>query len=825
MADDLHVADDAAPALLEAQFAVHRRLFVGCLVAFVPVAVFFFLSPTTPPLSGPMFAGGVGTLAIVALSMRRHRRFMALGFAAGIACAIVTALVHSREPTTLVGAVGFGWLLALALWRLRATDRQRRSTARIVLVGVLMPAFFVTGVGWTVLTSRLLPEVLDAFVYYGDATLPLNSFHVGRWFAAFPILRAIAGPIYEFQWGILLLLWMRQLVDENPKRDLLETAFVGTLVGVSIYYVFPVVGPLYAFADVWPRHLPSADAVRLLPAIGPPEFRNCVPSMHNAWAILCVWHARDYERPIRVGSWLLLVITALATLGFGYHYVLDIVVAWPAALLIQALTTRPPRSRRVLAIAIGGGLVFGWLVVIRYGATAFAWVPGLACVPIIATVVVVVIAEAKLLRHVEIERAAVVLRERTTTPAWWLASSLFLLSGFTGLVYEVTFSKALGLTFGNTSAALTTVLATYMGGMAVGSWLGGRIATRTRFPLRLYGYCEGLTAALCFTGPWQLELLRRVYVSVAAGTDPGKASLALLRMALEACVLLPPTILMGMTLPILFSYVEPRGVDRSSALARLYGANTFGAALGALTTGFVLLPKLGVRDSILVAVAGNLLVTLVAVLSGPRPRGTDAETIETSVPSKAGQDPSPRLGYASLALSGFLTLALETVYEHLLAVVVGTSAYAFSVMLFAFLVGLSGGSTILGAVQRRRGAIAGSWSPSSRPPSGSVSSPRRTSGRRSRRTSPPSRRTATDVPSESVKPFACSPASSSRYLRRFASEGSTRWECRSRWGTALVGRSAWASRVRSTRWETSWARSDAACSSRNSDRFARSTSS
>ena len=302
----------------------------------------------------------------------------------------------------------------------------------------------------------------------------------------------------------------------------------------------------------------------------------------------------------------------------------------------------------------------------------------------------------------------------------WLVSSLFFVTGFTGLAYEVSFSKALGLTFGNTSGALTTVLATYMGGMAFGSWLGGRSrCVRTkRCDFTAIAKRSPRSSARRRPGSWicfDTSMWGSPRVRSALG------SFAMLRMVLEAVV--PPSSDHSdgeTTLPILFSHVQTLGLQRGAAIARLYGANTLGAALGALVTGFVLLPKVGGRDTILLAVGANLLVALTAIVSsrtqsessparsekpkaarvGATPAETEPEKAELADTSSADlnaakdepaeTDLDPRIGYASLAVSGSLTLALETVYEHLLAVVVGTSVYAFAVMLFAFLLGLSG---------------------------------------------------------------------------------------------------------------------------------------
>ena len=128
---------------------------------------------------------------------------------------------------------------------------------------------------------------------------------------------------------------------------------------------------------------------------------------------------------------------------------------------------------------------------------------------------------------------------------------VFFASGFAGLVYEVMFAKSLALVFGSTATAATTVLATYMGGMSLGLWLGGRVATRASAPLKVYAACEAGIALTCALAPFGFGLLRSTYVALARGVEPGEPSLVLLQVALGAAFLLPPTMLMGATLPLL----------------------------------------------------------------------------------------------------------------------------------------------------------------------------------------------------------------------------------------------------------------------------------
>jgi predicted membrane-bound spermidine synthase len=288
-----------------------------------------------------------------------------------------------------------------------------------------------------------------------------------------------------------------------------------------------------------------------------------------------------------------------------------------------------------------------------------------------------------------------------------LVLAVFFASGFAGLVYEVMFAKSLALVFGSTATAATTVLATYMGGMSLGSWLGGKVATRTREPLRTYAACEAGIAISCALAPFAFGVLRAVYVALARGAEPGQPSLVALQVALGAALLLPPTLLMGATLPLLAKQLAAGSAGLGKTVGALYGANTLGAASGAIATGYVLLQTLGVLRTTILAVVLNLLVALAALRwarrAGPivEPALGDVGDVERRPDVGVSY-----LGWAVLGVGGVVTLALEGVYTHLLAVVAGNSAFAFSAMLFCFLLGLGLGSSAGRAWLRRARSVA-----------------------------------------------------------------------------------------------------------------------
>src|SRR4030095_11885759 len=189
----------------------------------------------------------------------------------------------------------------------------------------------------------------------------------------------------------------------------------------------------------------------------------------------------------------------------------------------------------------------------------------------------------------------------------------FIFSGATGLIYEVLWARMLGLVFGATTLAVSTVLAAFMGGLALGSALAGRLAPRIKKPLSTYGWMEIGVAIFALLVPFLFSLVDNLYALIWQKFHPGFFAFSVWRFALSCILLLVPTTLMGATLPVLSAaLLNSFGYDANS-VTRLYTCNLAGAILGTLAAGFVLLPTLGVRTTILVAATINIIIGLVAV--------------------------------------------------------------------------------------------------------------------------------------------------------------------------------------------------------------------
>lgn len=620
----------------------------------------------------------------------------------------VSGLPFSRAFGAPGHGLGLASILALALALRRAAEQERVEAKTRLLTAVLLPGFVVLSGFFLTMTAALHPLVLDPSMLaldWGFGAQP--SWLLGRAFAVVTPLRQVCGVVYGLLPLFLAAVYMAK--DRAGKRehgDVFGAFLLIGLVGSVLYHAVPVIGPRFAYPE-WPRVAPALASIRELAMRGPVAPRNCMPSLHTAWALTGFLGTRGLSPRARAAALVFLVLTLLATLGLGFHYLVDLVVAVPFTFALEALLSPPDeaarRERRWL-LGVCVALVAGWLVVAQSDLPRLIGpVPGL--VPILSLLTV---GGATMLRrrHRRTSDAAepdlvVASLEVLPSRARTRVATMFVMSGVAGLVYEVVFCKRLALTFGSTAASSATVLTTFLGGLALGAWLGGRFGPKTRKPLRFYAFCELGVAALCLLSPWSFQLVQRLYLALAAG--PVTEGHRGLQVALGALVLLPPTVLMGMTTPVLARTLEAEGEGFGRNVALLYVANTAGAAVGALTTGYFLLPVLGVTASTIVAVLLNLGAAALAYRLG---RAQDLSPAEASDDVTASEPPMVgRLALATLTIGGAVTIALEVTYTHLLAVIAGNSAYAFSLMLCAFLLALGTGAAVARFILARVRAV------------------------------------------------------------------------------------------------------------------------
>ncbi len=280
---------------------------------------------------------------------------------------------------------------------------------------------------------------------------------------------------------------------------------------------------------------------------------------------------------------------------------------------------------------------------------------------------------------------------------------LFFLSGMTSLIYEVVWGRRFGLVFGITTYAVATVLSAFFAGLAIGSYVAGRLVDRTRMhPLAIYGMMEGVVGAYALLLPLFLRAVEASYPMVYGSVGENFSLFTLFRFVVCFALLVVPTTLMGATLPVVSKLMVAREAALGMNVGRLYAVNTFGAVAGAFAAGFVLIKLFGITYATLLAAIANFALAAVALLmSRLSVFGMGKAKAEPAAPPKPAEGKeTPALGAADKAIlllaffAGLTILALEVVWTKSLVLVLGSTTYAFSTMLTAVLVGIAAGAAV-----------------------------------------------------------------------------------------------------------------------------------
>ena len=282
----------------------------------------------------------------------------------------------------------------------------------------------------------------------------------------------------------------------------------------------------------------------------------------------------------------------------------------------------------------------------------------------------------------------------------YLISLIFLISGATGLVYEVIWAKHLALLLGSTAYAHTIVLATFLAGLALGNAVLGPTADHSKRPLLMYGWLELGIAVLAALSPFFFEYLSGFYIGLAREFSIEPLIFLLLRIALCAVVLLLPTFLMGGTLPYLTRFATRSLKQMEASVSWLYFLNSFGAVIGALIAGFYLVPSFGLNLSITFTAAVNLVIGAIALYLGKFRWDFSLNIFQKERDEKL-MVPLNRyqilLLFFAIFVSGVISLSYEIAWIRLLSLVLGSSTYSFSLMLSAFIAGIAFGSFLISA--------------------------------------------------------------------------------------------------------------------------------
>jgi len=287
---------------------------------------------------------------------------------------------------------------------------------------------------------------------------------------------------------------------------------------------------------------------------------------------------------------------------------------------------------------------------------------------------------------------------------------LFFCSGICGLTFQVLWLRLLALVFGVTAYAASTVLAAFMTGLAVGSVLAGRVLARFPRPLRVFGVAEILIGFSALATPLALDAAAALYQRLYPASGESLALLTAVRLITGLVVLLVPTILMGMTLPVLSASTLVQGSTLGSRIGALYAVNTAGAVTGALVTGFHLIGSIGIQRSFLFGAAINVMVGVAALALDRAAPDIAADTVESRAPieAKAAASASSRTRLPNagaigvvIAFSGLVALALEILWFRMLVQYLAATTYAFTTMLVTVLAGIAIGGAVASRLLRR----------------------------------------------------------------------------------------------------------------------------
>ncbi|MDT5065803.1 MAG: hypothetical protein QOK02_1958 [Mycobacterium sp.] len=331
-------------------------------------------------------------LGVAMVGLSNRSRITALSLAAALDIVFAAERVIRGGPLTF----GNGPLIVLTGSALVAVRRwagaERVTACRGIAFGLLLVVATKVGDTWLRITATVRPTVLDGYAVLADRALGEPSWILGRLVdAGGPVPHAVLHWVYielPIAAVVVAIYQLRNVrTDGWPVHFLMRTFLLLGLIGPVIYVLFPLVGPDFAFGsgglgfevgDYWPHAVPPIDLLPNAIAFDDSTARNCMPSMHTAWAMAVYIHSRLGPRWLRSGGTLWLVCTIVATLGFGYHYGVDLVAGAVLCLTVESALREPVRgknSTQIRFVAAGAAFLAALLVSCRYLAVPMAQYP------------------------------------------------------------------------------------------------------------------------------------------------------------------------------------------------------------------------------------------------------------------------------------------------------------------------------------------------------------------------------------------------------------------------------------------------------------------
>jgi len=363
--------------------AVARGLAVVCLIAVIFVVFKVFNGADTPFLAFSV----IGAVVVHFADRPRGREI-----AFTVALAALLAIAYTRSGGHLGQYFGAGVIGAMAFVGLGSTLvlgwKACRSTEalRPMLLATFCPALVIFTNVALVATIRFQPRIFDLLLFRFDGLLGVqSSFLTGQWFAASALLQNACFLVYSalpLAEVLVFLLFVRgNRMPANP----LVIFIVAGVAGFVFYQVCPSTGPIHIFGEEFPQY-PPPNSLPLQPLLLDDVPRNAFPSLHSAWALLIWWTVRYCRRWVRILATVFLILTLLATLGLGEHYLIDLVVAVPFAATVLAIC-----ARKFAGALASGAITLAWLLYLRFGLAPYPPTMLQAWVAVLATLVLAIL--------------------------------------------------------------------------------------------------------------------------------------------------------------------------------------------------------------------------------------------------------------------------------------------------------------------------------------------------------------------------------------------------------------------------------------------------
>lgn len=276
---------------------------------------------------------------------------------------------------------------------------------------------------------------------------------------------------------------------------------------------------------------------------------------------------------------------------------------------------------------------------------------------------------------------------------------LFFITGSCGLTYEIVWSRLLVRVMGASTFATSTVLVAFMAGLALGSYIGGKLAARFRRLPVVYGLLEICVGLYALALPTLLDAAAPLYRTLYLYSEGNFVLLTLVRFGVCAALVIVPTTLMGATLPLLVQFWGATGRRAGGSVAALYGVNAGGAVVGAAAAGFALVPFFGIERTLHLAAGLNVLVGIVAMAAlwakAPQ-QSIDVHPVSDELSALRRKRPAmARVAAIAFGLSGAAAMAYQVAWTRALVVTIGPHTYSFTCIVTAYILGLSLGSLFM----------------------------------------------------------------------------------------------------------------------------------